>query len=399
MTVQCVRVSKPHPYFIPDGRHHYIITHLKHSTVRLITVAIHTYDRAVALKTLLENEGIPVLLQNVNLETPAVSSGVRVRIHEHDLPLALRIIENTEVFCSSEASQQEESHSIIVPTDFSDRSFNAVCVAFHLAAEHGANIRLLNSYIDPYVAGNMQLSDSLTYEIADTEARKLIAENARKSMQSFAARLKDMIKYGKLPPVKFSTKVVEGVPEDAIVEYGKINPPYLVVMGTRDSSRKQAELIGSVTAEVMDKCAFSVLTIPESSQISKDTKIHNIVVFTNLEQQDLLAIDTMARVFSGTQADVTIVHAPQRRRPFERSNRESMENIVAYCRKHFPSFTFHASSVLPDFDKGAVSEKNAPVDLIVIPNKKKNAFSRLFNPGLAHKILVEADIPLLVIPV
>jgi hypothetical protein len=34
---------------------------------RLITVAIHTYDYAVALKTFLEGEGVKAVLQNVNL--------------------------------------------------------------------------------------------------------------------------------------------------------------------------------------------------------------------------------------------------------------------------------------------------------------------------------------------
>ena len=46
------------------------------------------------VRTLLENEGIRVELNNVNLEVPCFSSGVRVRIRENDLPLALRIVEN-----------------------------------------------------------------------------------------------------------------------------------------------------------------------------------------------------------------------------------------------------------------------------------------------------------------
>ena len=35
---------------------------------RLITVAIHTFDRAVELKNTLEEEGIEVKLHNVNLD-------------------------------------------------------------------------------------------------------------------------------------------------------------------------------------------------------------------------------------------------------------------------------------------------------------------------------------------
>ena len=371
--------------------------------MRLITVAIHTYDRALALKALLENEGIEVLLQNVNLEHPTVSSGVRVRIHEHDLPLALRIIENTDVFCSAQAEKQEESHSILVPVDFTKHSFNASVVAFEIARNHGASIRFLHAYLDPYVAGNMQLSDSLTYELADNDARRLIAENARKMMDSFADKIKSMIKFGQLPPVKFSTTVVEGVPEDAIVEDAKINPPYLVIMGTRGAKRKQAELIGSVTAEVLDKCRFSVFTIPETAKIGKEKKIENIVVFTNLEQEDLLAIDTMARIFDRANAKITIVHAKERKRPFERSNRESIKNIIDFCRKNFPQFIFSDRDTLHDLGSDAASSmislNSDKIDLIVIPNKRKNAFSRLFNPGLAHKLIVEADIPMLVIPV
>ena len=65
---------------------------------RLITVAIYTYEKAQIIKGILENEGIPVAIQNVNLIQPVVSSGVRIRIRENDLPLALKILENSPVF-------------------------------------------------------------------------------------------------------------------------------------------------------------------------------------------------------------------------------------------------------------------------------------------------------------
>ena len=52
---------------------------------KLITVAIHTYAKALILKTMLENEGIQVVINNVNLIQPVVSAGVRVRIKEKDL--------------------------------------------------------------------------------------------------------------------------------------------------------------------------------------------------------------------------------------------------------------------------------------------------------------------------
>ena len=38
-------------------------------------------------------------------------------------------------------------------------------------------------------------------------------------------------------------------------------------------------------------------------------------------------------------------------------------------------------------------------DLVVVANRRKSAFSRMLNPGLAHRLLFQADLPLLMIPV
>lgn len=52
---------------------------------KLVTLAIHTFEKAQILKTMLETEGIEVYIHNVNQIQPVVSAGVRVRIKESDL--------------------------------------------------------------------------------------------------------------------------------------------------------------------------------------------------------------------------------------------------------------------------------------------------------------------------
>ena len=163
---------------------------------RLITVAIHTYDHAVALKNLLESEGVNAVLQNVNLSHPAVSSGVRVRIHESDLPLALRIIENTDIFDSLKSTEVDGALNpmILVPIDFSDYSVKACDIALHLASRHKTHITLLNTYLDPYLSGNIQLSDSLSYDIAESEMRRTLDAEARRLMDEFIRKLRNRMK-------------------------------------------------------------------------------------------------------------------------------------------------------------------------------------------------------------
>ncbi|MDE5786191.1 MAG: universal stress protein, partial [Duncaniella sp.] len=235
---------------------------------RLITLAIHTFDRAQSLKAILEKEGIPVTLQNVNLQTPVVSSGVRVRIMETDLPLALRIIENLDIFaCDSSVASDKISPTILVPVDFSSHSIIACDYAVHIAAAHNASILILHTYIDPTMMGtNIQLSDSLTFD--STAAENAIIEHeinaeTKVVMDRFVKSLREKIKRGDIPAVKFRTEIREGVPEDVIGEMARECHPMLIVMGTRGAGKKERELVGSVTAEVLDTCRYPVFTVPE----------------------------------------------------------------------------------------------------------------------------------------
>lgn len=373
--------------------------------MRLITIAIHTYDRAVALKNLLEKEGIPAVIQNVNLETPSVSSGVRVRIHEHDLALALRIIENIDIFASRDIADNSAENVILVPVDFNDRTMNAVKVAFELAHIHALDIKFLHSFIDPRPSLNVQLTPTLNYDTGDTKFRRQLEATAKTRMAHFADRVRDMLKAGLLPMVKFTTTVVEGVPEDVIVDYAKATPPYMIVMGTRCAAQKKADMIGSVAAEVLDKCGCSVLTVPETSALDMEKNLRNILFLSNLEQEDILAMDTMSRIFNDVTANVYIVPITGRKRFFDfRSSTDSKSRMLDYCRENFPRFNFDIEKTDLDSTDGdieafrCITQKD-DIDLVVLPNKRKNVFSRLFNPGLAHQILLNADIPMLVIRV
>lgn len=354
---------------------------------------------------MLEAEGIIVTFQNVNLQEPVVSAGVRVRISEHDLPMALRIIEAPHIFCSADISRQEDSHSVLVPVDFRPYSMVAAEHAIRIAAIHKADVCLLHSYIDPNEESAMQLSASLNYNVGiDEEERSRLESDATAMLDKFTAQLRAKMKSGELPPVKLICKVVEGVPEDSIIEYARINPPLLVVMGTRASREKEQELIGSVTAEVLDQCQNTVLAIPDGNQ-SDGTHISQVVFFTNLEQEDLLAIDVLCRVFITDKPRICLVSIPPKKRlKLLRNATHDLESLAEYCRAHYPGCTFSTDTVdLSKISTDArllekiVSDYNP--DLMVIPNKRKNAFTRLFSPSLAHRVLFSTDTPVLAIPV
>ena len=371
---------------------------------RLITVAIHTYDHAVALKNMLEREGVTAVLHNVNLSTPVVSSGVRVRIKESDLPQALRIIENSEIFAPKKECAQTSDDAepiILVPVDFSDYSMKATVMAFDVAYRHKARIMLLHSFINPALSKRVQLTDSFSFELAESqEVGNALMRAARITMDLFETQLRQRIKDGEIPPVKFSNLITEGVPEDVINETAKTRSPILIVMGTRGADRKEEELIGSVTAEVLDSCRFPVFSIPENITLERISDISHLLFFSNLEQEDLLALEAIYRLFVHTPLEITIVHVPGKKE-LSSNDRKAIKSLVEYCRNHYPSFTFNSDEIAlgtlgDDYRRIAREHK---VNLVALPNKKRNVFFRFFNPSLAHKLLLHADIPMLVIPV
>ena len=108
---------------------------------KLVTLAIHTFEKAQILKTMLETEGIEVYIHNVNQIQPVVSAGVRVRIKESDLPHALRIIEDSK-WLSEDAEQEEKAghqeKKILIPIDFSDYSIKACELGINYAHKVGS---------------------------------------------------------------------------------------------------------------------------------------------------------------------------------------------------------------------------------------------------------------------
>ena len=130
----------------------------------------------------------------------------------------------------------------------------------------------------------MLAKKNLTKFDDDLSLRELndnIERDAQVQMAKFSEKLIEQIKFGIIPPIRFNTTVKEGVPEDIISEFAKQTRPYMIVMGTRGSGKKEKELIGSVTGEVLDSCRFPVFAVPESANIFDIKKLNQFIYYDN----------------------------------------------------------------------------------------------------------------------
>jgi len=357
---------------------------------RFITVAIHTFDRAVDLKNRLEEEGIEVVLHNVNLDEAVLASGVRVRIRERDLPLALKVIESPD-------TRAGNKHTVLLPVDFSEFSLKACRLGMEYARRIRGKVLLLHSYLNERHSMSLPFGSD-RYDSPDDDV-KVIKEVAQQRMTQFKQTLLDMIAAGELPKVKIDTKVTEGIPEEQILHVAHKNDVALIVMGSCGSHNKRQSVMGSVTAEVLDACKFPIFTVPIGMGEMHLADMRRVVFFSNLIQQDIISLDVFARMFELKYMEVTIIPIVEKRE--RKLVDQSLQQLLQYCREHYPECTFKTKRIatknfVSNFEQFAHEQH---IDLIAIPNKKSSIFSRLFNPSIAHRVLFQTDTPMLVVPI
>ena len=339
---------------------------------KLVTLAILTYTKAQILKNVLENEGIETYIHNVNQIQPVVSSGVRLRIKESDLPRALKITESSTWLSESIVGEKEpktenKSNKILIPVDFSNYSMKACEFAFNLAKTENAEVILLHVYFTPIYASSLPYGDVFNYQIGDEETVKTIIHRVHSDLNTLSAKIKEKIVSGEFPDIKYSCILREGIPEEEILRYAKEERPIVIIMGTRGKNQKDIDLIGSVTAEVIDRSRVPVLAIPEN----------------NFDQRDLIAFEAFFNTWKSFHFSVFLIHLTESKDTW---NEIKLAGIKEYFHKQYPGLEIHYDVVMNNNLLKGLDQyiKDNQIDIITLTSYKRNIFARLFNPSIAR---------------
>jgi len=363
---------------------------------KLVTLAIRTYQRAQMIKSVLEQSGIETQIHNLNLEHPEMAVGVRVRIKESDLPRALVIVEEKEKAWELEESKDAppRGRKILIPIDLTDQ-INEVCLCgFQFAERLHAEVIFLYAYFTPAFTITSK-SDINTYSLADSEMLRRIVSTNIADVENLTNLISKWIAAGKIPDIKFRFELKEGVPEDQILEMCKKEQPVMVVMGSRGKNRKDEEVIGSVTAEVMESCNVPVFSVPVDIPVKSPADISRIAFLTNFDQKDLIAIDTAISFFNRDKLELIFIHASQKKDSWDEV---MLVGIKEYFGKHYEGIKTEYAILNRDENLDQIQQflAEANIDLVALNTKKRNIFARFFNQGIATKLLFNVDRPLLV---
>lgn len=227
---------------------------------------------------------------------------------------------------------------------------------------------------------------------------KSMLDNIHEQLKKLTDGIKDRIAKGELPDVKYTCVLKEGVPEEEILYYAREEKPLIIIMGTRGKGEKEMDLIGSVTAEIIDRSPVFVYAIPKNATKKNFDEIHKIAFFTSFDQRDLIAFDSLVTTFKDYHFEVSFIHLSDNAQK-RTWNEIKLVGIQEYFKKQYPQLTIDydmmgEDSLLSNLDN-YVKEKG--IDVLCLSNYKRNIFARLFNPSIARRMIFHSNTPILVI--
>lgn len=271
--------------------------------------------------------------------------------------------------------------TILVPTDFSEISHNAIDYAAEMAKQFNATLVLFHAYHVPIV--NAEMPMNLPSEV---EMERKIIDSLRKIEKNLHS------KHGKGISVKIICK--QGLAADVISEYVIDNNVDLITMGTQGGGFITEKVFGSVTSALIKKSKCPVLTI------GKDTKfngIKNIVLACDYKETKAAVLRPLKELTHLFNSHVYLLHVNQNLEAVP-SSKEELERIkldhLLEGINH--SFNYCENEDVIDGLNQFAKEKNA--DMVAMISREHSLIWNLFHEANTKKMAFHISIPFLSLP-
>jgi len=363
---------------------------------KLVTIAVQTYSRAQILQTRLQDEGIECYLSNVNLIHSVISGGVKVRVNEKDLDAALRVVEKvSELYRGKEEDLLDKKvQRILVPIDFSDYSVNACRYAVGLATKLGAEIKLMHVYYNPII-NSMPLTDTYYYQVNMDEIIREIEVRAKRNIEKFYQDLQKQLAEEGISDVKLDYALQRGIASEEIIRKSEDYEPDVIIIGTRGAGAQENDLIGSVTAKVMEEAKVPLLVIPEDAKYEGIHTI-NILYVTDFDDSDYVSIKKLMRLMEPFSIRFYCMHVGDT--DSSSWDKAKMNHMREKLAELGPSREVDCQIVEGDDPVKAVEAyiQEKRIDILSMVTHKQGLLARFFRPDMARKVLFHTNTPFLV---
>lgn len=271
--------------------------------------------------------------------------------------------------------------TILVPTDFSPISTNAMNYAVDMALSINASITLLHMY---------QIPVSMT----DIPLVMVSVDDLKKDAEEKITELKEAIAHITSGKLKIYTETRLGNVVDELENLCKQLQPFAVVMGTKGATGLDRVLFGSNTLTAVRHLTYPVICVPPGKEFGQGIKeIGFACDFDHVvETTPAGIIKEIVKTFG---ARLHVLNVDYDNRHFKPETPEESLLLHTLLEELQPVYHFIRHRDIED-GINEFAEKNN-LDLIITIPKKHKLLQGLFKPGSTKQLVFESHVPVMCI--
>ncbi len=276
--------------------------------------------------------------------------------------------------------------NILLPTDFSDNSWNAIEYALNFYKDSTCNFYVL--HVNRLSA---LTTDNYLY---DNDQDVLLDVNVEQTKKQLKALLKKITtKFGVHKSHKFYTLTDNNFFIEAIRKHIEEKKVDVIVMGTKGASGLSKFIIGSNTGDVITKVQCTTLVVPENA---KYNKIKEIAFPTDFSLSNgLQVLQPISEILDKNKSSLRVLNITKKASVLNPNQQKSKELIEDYFYNYTHSFHFSINRKVEDAVQCFVKKRD--VDMIAMVAKNLNYFQQILFHTKVEEISYHTDIPFLVL--
>jgi nucleotide-binding universal stress UspA family protein len=268
---------------------------------------------------------------------------------------------------------------ILVPTDFSKSSENALNYAVQLAGLTGAELLLLHAYMPPLFAED---SAFLTTEQCLQEEAMDNLENLKQSIEKSH------------PDLIISCAALNGIPDEVITFYAEKQHADLIVIGTQGVGYLRERILGSTASTLIRKTEIPVMVIDKHMKFKTLEKIVLAVDFDETNENIVLKpLKQLAKAFKSHICILNILTEAQVIPTFGQIS-ESFKLEASLKHTYHTFFEIEHPDVVTGINDFV---KKHHIDLVTIISRKHSLIGRIFREPISNAMTFHSHAPLLIL--
>ncbi len=275
--------------------------------------------------------------------------------------------------------------NILIPTDFSKNSFNAIEYAMSFFKDIEINFHFLHVSLMEEID-----AEQYFYAISESSSEERVTKNPIERLKGEIQKAKDLSenKNHKFDYIHEYVQFVEAVRQH--IAEKEID---LVIMGTKGASKNNIALLGSNTADVITRVKCPVLVIPERARYTDPKNIVFPTDFNMFYKEKVL--HTLSEILQIKNGTLKVLYVSKKINDLSDTQKKNRNYLEDYLEEKPHSFYFISEGTI-DTAITKFSEKNQ-VDMIAMIAKNLNFFQRLLFIPTIEKVSYHTKIPFLVL--